>query len=137
MTRSIGARVVTITLLLVAAMSVGCDKTSPDEIRTPPSTLAGRSVFPNSGPADSGLDIFISGTGFQPGATVTLDGPVANVNVVNSTLITGTTQNPAAGTVDAIVTNPGGATSRLALGSGSRNVWPHAPQSKIENSGRR
>lgn len=114
MARVVVARVVSASLLLVAAVSGGCDKTSPGEIRTPPATMAARSIFPNSGPADSGVDVYISGAGFQPGATVTLDGPLANVNVVSSTLITATTQSHAPGTVDAVVTNPGGATSRIA-----------------------
>jgi hypothetical protein len=58
----------------------------------------------------------VFGAGFQPGATVTLDGAATNVKVVTSGLITATTPIHVAGTVDVVVTNPGGQSARLQEG---------------------
>jgi len=116
MARPAVARLLTTSLVLVAGVSVGCDKTSPEEIGPPPVPTTVTSVFPESGPAGSSLDIYIAGTGFQSGAMVTLDGAATNVNVVSSVLISATTPVHSSGTVDVIVTNPGGATARLDAG---------------------
>ncbi len=77
------------------------------------SALSVASVSPTGGAVDSALNVRIRGRGFQPGATVTMGGAAINVVVVDSTTITATTPTHAAGTVDVVVTNPGGTSSRL------------------------
>jgi acid phosphatase len=80
-----------------------------------PPTIA--NITPNSGPTFGGTTISISGTGFQPGATVTIGGTNAsNVSVVNSTSLTALTSAHTAGTVDVVVTNPDGQAATLAQG---------------------
>ena len=63
-------------------------------------------IGPSSGPASGGTGVTIMGTGFQPGATVSLGGtPASNVVVGSSTSITATTPAHAAGSVNVVVTN--------------------------------
>jgi hypothetical protein len=59
------------------------------------------------------VEVGISGTGFQTGATVTFGDPATNVRVVSDTFILATAPPRAAGAVDVVVTNPGGQTARL------------------------
>ncbi len=64
------------------------------------------SITPNTGTANGGTAVTITGTGFLPGATVSLGGTAAtNVNVVSSTSITATTPAHAAGAVAVTMTN--------------------------------
>ncbi len=73
------------------------------------------SVAPQSGTTGGGTAIAITGTGFLPGATVTLGGVAAtSVVVVNSTRITAVTGAHATGAVNLVVTNPGGASATMA-----------------------
>jgi len=66
-------------------------------------------ISPTSGPTAGGTTVTISGTGFAVGATVKF-GPTSatNVNVVGSTTITATAPAHASGSVNVVVTNPGG-----------------------------
>jgi phosphatidylinositol-3-phosphatase len=67
------------------------------------------SVSPSSGPAAGGTTVTISGTGFGVGATVKFGTTAAtNVNVVGSTTITATAPAHASGSVNVVVSNPGG-----------------------------
>lgn len=69
-------------------------------------------VAPNSGPTAGGTAITITGTNFASGATVTVGGVTAtSVSVVNATTITAVTPAHAAGAVNVVVTNPGGASA--------------------------
>jgi hypothetical protein len=64
-------------------------------------------IGPNSGPANSANSVYISGTNFAPGATVSFGAVQAtNVTVVNGTSITATSPAGAAGSVAVKVTNP-------------------------------
>ena len=64
------------------------------------------SITPNTGTANGGTALTITGTGFLAGATVSLGGTAAtNVNVVGSTSITAITPAHAAGAVTITVTN--------------------------------
>jgi uncharacterized protein (TIGR03437 family) len=58
----------------------------------------------------------VAGSGFLSGATLTLDGVAARVTSVTSTAITATSPGHAAGTVDVVVTNPGGQSGTLTGG---------------------
>jgi hypothetical protein len=75
---------------------------------TPAPSVAITSVSPNSGTADGGTSVTISGTGFQSGATVSIGGTNATVSSNTSTALTVSTPAHAAGTVDVVVTNPDG-----------------------------
>ena len=64
------------------------------------------SITPNTGPAAGGTSVSIAGTGFLPGATVSIGGTAATgVTVVSGTSITATAPAHAAGTVSVVVTN--------------------------------
>jgi Domain of unknown function (DUF1929)/IPT/TIG domain len=75
------------------------------------------SITPNSGTANGGTGVTLTGTGFLAGATVSLGGTGATgVTVVNSTSITATTAAHAAGTVNVIVTNTDAQSGTLTNG---------------------
>ena len=108
--------VVPIVIVVLALGVSGCDE------RSRPSTgptvgalpLAVTAIVPKTGLMNS--TVRISGTGFSPGAIVTVGGKAANTLVINSTLITATTPANDAGTVDVVVTNPSGQSAQLAGG---------------------
>jgi hypothetical protein len=113
-----------IVLAIIAGIGIGCSSNppfSPTPASPPPTaspapaplTLALRSVSPSSGPTIGNDLISVSGVGFQPGATVTLDGLTAHVTRVTDTTIAARTPAHEAGTVDVVVTNPDGQTQRL------------------------
>ena len=69
----------------------------------PPAVI---STTPNTGTADGGTTVTVTGTGFRSGLTVSLGGTAATgVRVVNSTSITAITPGHAAGTVNVVVSN--------------------------------
>jgi hypothetical protein len=110
------ARAVITSLLLVGGMSLGCNKapTRPTSPATHVGPFAVIAISPATGL--SGDAVSISGTGFLPGATVTLDGVRAKVRAMASTVITVVTPVHAAGTVDVVVTNPDGQSGTLTGG---------------------
>lgn len=66
-------------------------------------------VSPNEGPLEGGEIITVTGSGFRPGATVTIGGtPVSSVAWVASTTLTMVTPAGAPGAADVRVTNPDG-----------------------------
>ena len=74
-------------------------------------------IDPAFGLIAGGAPVTITVTGFAPGATVTIGGVVAtSVVVSSSTSIAAGTGARAAGAVDVVVTNPGGASGTLASG---------------------
>src|SRR5436190_14140930 len=74
-------------------------------------------ISPNSGTANGGTAVTITGTGFLAGATVKLGGTAATgVTVVSSTSITATTAAHAAGTVNVVVTNTDAQSGTLTNG---------------------
>jgi hypothetical protein len=114
-----------LSLLVLAGMSLGCGKSPSGPTPLPAPTVP--VVSPNTGfsvtaisPAAGpiGEEVRVTGTGFRSGATVTLDGVAAQVTGINSlgTAIFATTPAHAAGTVDAVVTNPGGQSETLSGG---------------------
>jgi len=66
------------------------------------------SVVPNSGPTTGGNVVNINGTGFQPGATVTIGGNPATVNNTTPTVLTVTVPAGTAGAKNVTVNNPDG-----------------------------
>ncbi len=78
-----------------------------------PSPVA-TAITPNSGSANGGTSVTITGTGFSAGATVKLGGASAtNVVAVSSNSITATAPAHTGGTVDVVVTNPDGQSATL------------------------
>lgn len=80
-----------------------------------PPTIA--AISPVNGPTSGGSPVTITGTGFQPGATVTFGGVgAAAITVVSATKITVMTPPQSAGTVVVDVQNPDGGS--VSMGSG-------------------
>lgn len=73
----------------------------------PPPTV--KAIAPTSGLSTGGTEVRVTGSGFDPGAGLLIDGiPAANVTVVNDTTITATTPGSAnLYPVDVEVVNPG------------------------------
>jgi phosphatidylserine/phosphatidylglycerophosphate/cardiolipin synthase-like enzyme len=75
------------------------------------------SVSPNTGNANGGTSVTVTGTGFVAGATVSFGVATAsNIKVVNSTTITATTPPHIAGSANVAVANPAGDQGSLAGG---------------------
>ena len=117
------ARMITGSLLLPFAMTVACDRGSPSAPsrilppEPPPlAALTVTAVSPNRGVTLGGTLVTIDGTGFDPGATVTLEGVATNATVNSSRQIVAQTSPHAGGSVDVVVTNPNGPSARLTGG---------------------
>jgi len=105
------SRRVVIAVLFVLTVSAADCGDSPVRPSTP-AGLAVNSVTPAVGLAATPVRII--GTGFQPGTTVALGDTVMIATITGSTVITGTAPPHADGTVDLVVTNPGGQSVRVA-----------------------
>lgn len=110
-------------LLLVLALGLAaCDRRSPagpsQESGLPatgiPTSIT--AVSPTLGSTGGGTAVMVTGTGFQSGATLTLDGAPANAHVENVTTLYFSTPPHAAGSVDVVVTNPNGTLYLLPRG---------------------
>jgi hypothetical protein len=111
---------------IALALSVACDGGStaaPGPVTTPSDPvpfdqLAPRvsSISPATGRTNGSTRVLISGMGFKPGATVTLDGAATDVQVVSSETILASTPPHAVGTVDVVVTNLNGRPGTLSRG---------------------
>jgi IPT/TIG domain len=122
-------------LVIVAGVSLGCDRSSP--VTTQPTSPTPLPVVAASGPPPSvtsvspeigstgGTSVRITGIGFRSGASVTLGGlmirgcsqPTENCSWVEaSTTIYAFAPAHAAGSVDVVVTNPDGQAGGLAGG---------------------
>lgn len=76
-----------------------------------------KSISPISGPAAGGTQITISGSNFQPGASVSIGGyDATSVNVGSSTMIQAITPAHSPGSASVIVTNPDGQSETLSSG---------------------
>ena len=95
------------------------------------------SISPSTGVLGGGTTLTIAGTGFAPGATVTIGGqPAATVSAVSPTQIVVSTPPGPAGAAVVLVTNPGGAISGLASGFAySSNPEPQAPPPTTSSTG--
>jgi IPT/TIG domain len=113
MVRRTVARVVAAGVGTLAVIASACGGGSPSKPSPVPEPLTVKSVTPNAGPTEGRLTVSITGTGFQQGLTVNLDGPATNILVSGTTVISATVPAHAEGTVDLIVTNPDGQSARL------------------------
>lgn len=123
-------RPIVTTLMIVVAFSVGCaarsmTRSSQSQRQSESSKPAARApapfitaITPALGSTSGYTPLRISGTGFQSGATVTLDGATLQGRFENQSNGVLYLQTPAhtAGIVDVLVTNPDGQTHRLAGG---------------------
>jgi len=104
---------------------------NPDPL--PPSPAVRPSIAtiaPDSGSIDGGAWSTITGTDFQPGATVQLGQQKAKQIVVKSTtVVVFWTEARAAGVVDVTVTNPGGLSATL------RGSYTYAPPASFDPDG--
>ena len=112
----------------------GISASAPDAFTYTSSSPAISSVSPGSGGATGGTVVTITGSNFASGATVTFGGGSAtNVSFVSSTQLKASTPAHAAGSVNVVVTNPGGANAVLAggftFGSASPTVSSVSPNS--------
>ena len=87
------------------------------------------SISPSTGVLSGGTTLTINGSGFAPGATVSIGGqPAPTVSAVSPTQIIVTTPPGPSGNSVVLVTNPGGAISGLASGFAySANPQVQAP----------
>lgn len=104
--------------ILVVASAViataGCEDSPSPRPSPMPGQLTVARVEPNTGPTESAVPVTIHGSGFLQGASVTWDGALLPAALVNGSMITATVPAHAEGAVDLIITNPGGASARLA-----------------------
>lgn len=112
--RAGGAVYVAPTIASFAVASrVGAQVTGPGAGATPLIS----SITPNTGPTTGGTLVTIRGSGFAPGATVTIGGaPATGIVVVDPMTITATTPPGAAGPATVAITNPNGRMSALPNG---------------------
>lgn len=104
--------------LVVVGLGCGDSPIAPTLRPAPggPLPLEVSSVSPRVGPAGVATPIRITGTGFETGATLTLDDVATPATFVDSRTLTAQAPPRAVGDVDVVVSNPGGATSRLERG---------------------
>ena len=99
-------------LLAFAVGVAACEGRTPTApTRLPPAAPGApgvTAISPSTGSTARPTRVTITGTGFLPGAMVTVDAVATSVTVVNSTTITATVRAEAAGHADVVVTNRGG-----------------------------
>jgi hypothetical protein len=100
------------SLTLTTVITLGCDKSPP----LSPTMLGVTSVIPTTGVSTASTPIRINGSGFERGATVSLDNVVVPSTWMSSTRIDTIAPPHAPGAIDVAVVNPGGEASRLERG---------------------
>jgi hypothetical protein len=98
-------------LPIVTCLSLGCSEAPPTR---PSERITVASVSPNTGPAATTTELTIRGSGFEPGASVSVGGAATSIRVMSTSLIIATTPIFPAGKVDVVVTNPNRQSGRLA-----------------------
>ncbi len=94
-------------------------------------------ISPTLGSAGGGTAVTITGSGFQPGATVTIGGAAATgVTVVSSTTITASSPAGTGGPVAVVVTNADGQSGTLANGFSFLTVTSVSPTNGPASGGR-
>ena len=135
-----------VVLVLVLQGLAGCRESSrfePSPIPDPgrpavvvPAALDAASISPTSGPAGRGTPVEILGAGFQPGVSVRFGAaPAGDVRAIDDGTIWATTPLGDAGTVDVVVTNPGG--NRATLTAAYTYVAIPLPTQTSMEQGRR
>ena len=91
--------------------------------------LSVTAISPSTGSTGGGTTVRITGTGFQPRATVTFGGESGTAYVENSSVISVTSPARAAGAVDVVVTNPDSQVAKLA------GAYTYAPPTSFDFNG--
>jgi thermitase len=89
---------------------------SPLILTITPSPPRPTTIGPATGATTGGTTVTITGTAFQPGATVTFDGLTAAVTSVTSTQVIVIAPAHASGSVDVAITNPDGQSGTMPHG---------------------
>lgn len=113
------ARRLLMAVVVFGGLTAACGKNETTPTPPPPTPsaqLAVTGIFPASGSTFGVTTATISGTGFQSGASVTLDGAAVNATVRLSTNISVTIPAHAAGQVRVVVTNPTGESADVSGG---------------------
>lgn len=98
-------------------VAVSSDLALPNTLLLPLTVPTVTSITPTSGPTTGGQSVTVSGTGFQPDATLSFGGVSATgVSAVSSTTLTAITPAHPSGVTDVIVTNPGNQVGTLTAG---------------------
>jgi IPT/TIG domain-containing protein len=115
MSKGLFLRAATAGLLGLVAVSLGCDRSS-GPAGPSASTVTITAISPKAGLP--GVAVRVTGTGFTPSTTLTLGAVAATINVPESTAteLVATAPDNVIGTVDVVVTNPGGQRATLAAG---------------------
>jgi len=104
----------------LAAVKSGIESTLSNEVSAAPYSYAAPTVTaisPNSGSANGGTAVTITGTGFVSGATVSIGGEGATgVTFSSSTSLTATSPAGSVGAQNVVVTNPDGQTGTMTSG---------------------
>jgi hypothetical protein len=116
------ARVVMVTLGASVVITLGCGGSPSGPTPPPQASFSVRSISPNDGSSAAPTVATIAGTGFQSGATVTVDGSRVDATVLSATAISVTMPAHAAGRVNVIVINP--PSEALAVRDGFNYVGP-------------
>jgi len=133
----------TIRFVLLGLLSGACETqqlTQPSPSPSPSPAPFVRTVSPALGTTAGGTRIEITGTGFQSGAVVTLDGTATTATVTDSTTIATTTPPHGAGLVDIVVTNPNGLSGKgrftyAALSSEPQTITEVSPSAGVISGG--
>jgi hypothetical protein len=121
-----------VTLGVSVVITLGCGG-SPPSGPSPQPSFSVRSISPNDGSSAAPTVATIAGTGFQSGATVTVDGSRVDATVLSATAISVTMPAHAAGRVTVIVINP--PSEALAVRDGFYYVGPPVISELIPNIG--
>jgi hypothetical protein len=113
-----------ISLVIPLGLVLACGTTSPvapgrpseQPAPTPVPTLVIATTYPRVGPIGGGTPLTITGFGFHPDASVLLGSVPASVTSSSGRQIVVKTPGHAPGSVDVVVTNPGGETTSLPAG---------------------
>jgi hypothetical protein len=119
------ARVVIASFGASVVITLGCDK-SPGA-PSPPAPFSVQSISPQGGPTDLATVAKITGTGFEAGDTVTVDGSRVDATVLSATTISVAMPPHAAGSVEVTVSRvlpSGGAHSTSVRGGYRYSVIP-------------
>jgi IPT/TIG domain len=87
MRRSSLACVVVASLPVSVVITCGCGKPPTPGGRSPPPSFSVRSISPTEGPSIGATVATIEGTGFESGATVTVDGSRVDATVLSANTI--------------------------------------------------
>ena len=119
MLNSPSVRPLLVAIAISGWLGAGCgqDQTAPTPTPPPPpAPLSVTSIFPTSGSTFGATRATITGTGFQSGAVVTLDGAEAKVTTLGQAGIAVTVPPHGPGPVDIVVVNPSGERASAAGG---------------------